>query len=362
MKKTRITAGIIVVLGIGIYLVAGSYSVLGIITAAFFAMLCMAFYTLAEGRKTEFVPYFPENGEKGQNIEGRIVVENHSWLPVFWCRCRLDWQNLLTGESGSEDFSFAVPSRRTTEIPVTVRTEYRGVCVLSIKKVEYTDPFVLFRRREKLEMKEEITVFPTIHEIPREMFEEESYNMESFRYSAERGGDDTGEVYQVRSYKEGDNLKQIHWKLTARLGDVTVREPGYPISHAVMIFMETGYLGEFPDPDKMDRQISLTLSFLKALSDRQISCQLCFYDFAKDRARILHASNIEEFWQTAMLAVRAGRSNKGGSGLKKFMENAEDWQAGHYIYITAGNEIDEVEYLRESATVTVFDGNMDLQG
>ena len=39
MKKTRITAGIIVVLGIGIYLVTGSYSVLGIITAAFFAML-----------------------------------------------------------------------------------------------------------------------------------------------------------------------------------------------------------------------------------------------------------------------------------------------------------------------------------
>ena len=38
MKKTRITAGIIVVLGIGIYLVAGSYSVLGIITAAFFDM------------------------------------------------------------------------------------------------------------------------------------------------------------------------------------------------------------------------------------------------------------------------------------------------------------------------------------
>lgn len=46
----------------------------------------------------------------------------------------------------------------------------------------------------------------------------------------------------------------------------------------------------------------------------------------------------------------------------KFMENAEDWQAGHYIYITAGNEIDEVEYLRESATVTVFDGNIDLRG
>ena len=86
MKKTRITAGIIVVLGIGIYLVTGSYSVLGIITAAFFAMLCMAFYTLAEGRKTEFVLDFPENGEKGQNIEGRIEVKNHSWLPVFGCR------------------------------------------------------------------------------------------------------------------------------------------------------------------------------------------------------------------------------------------------------------------------------------
>ena len=361
MKKTRITAGVVAVLGIGIYLVTGSYIVLCIITAAFFATLCMALYTLAEGRKIEFVPDFPENGEKGQNIEGRIWVKNHSWLPVFRCRCRLDWQNLLTGEYGSEDFSLAVSSRRTTEIPFTIYTEYSGVCALSVKKLEYTDPFILFRRREKLEMKEEITVFPTIHEIPREMLEEESYNMESFRYSAEHGGEDAGETYQVRSYKDGDSLKQIHWKLTARLGELTVREPGYPVSHAVMIFMETGYPGAFPEPDKMDRQISLALSFLKELSDKEISCQLCFYDFAEKRARILQASNTEEFWQTAILAVRAGRSNQGESGLKRFMENAEDWQAGHYIYITAGNETDEVEYLRESATVTVFDGNIDLQ-
>ena len=85
MKKTRITAGIIVVLGIGIYLVTGSYSVLGIITAAFFAMLCMAFYTLAEGRRQNLFWIFPKTEKKGGNIEGRIEVKNHSWLPVFGC-------------------------------------------------------------------------------------------------------------------------------------------------------------------------------------------------------------------------------------------------------------------------------------
>lgn len=36
MKKTRITAGIIVVLGIGIYLVTGSYSVIRLNNGSFF--------------------------------------------------------------------------------------------------------------------------------------------------------------------------------------------------------------------------------------------------------------------------------------------------------------------------------------
>nr|WP_296156052.1 DUF58 domain-containing protein [uncultured Blautia sp.] len=362
MKKTRITAGILAVLGIGIYLADGSYGVLCILVSAFFVLLCMALYTLAEGRETELGSFFPENGEKNQNINGSIIIKNSSHFPVFRGRCQLNWKNTLTGEEGKEKLSFAAAAGKTTKIPVSVCTEYSGVCQLSVDELEYTDPFVLFRRRENKHTEAKITVFPTIYDIPEKMLDNESFNMESFLYSSERSGEDYGETYQVREYRAGDNMKQVHWKLSARLGEMTVREPGYPVSHAVMVFMETGFDGKFPEPQKMDQQISLALSFLKAFADEGISCQLGFYDFDEERAKVLQAENTDEFWQTAEFAIGAGRSCEGLSGLIKFLESAEEWQAAHYIYVTAGKETDDVEYLRREATVTVFDENTEFPG
>ena len=39
------------------------------------------------------------------------------------------------------------------------------------------------------------------------------------------GHDMADGVYDLRPYRAGDSLKQIHWKLTARVGELTVREP-----------------------------------------------------------------------------------------------------------------------------------------
>ena len=39
------------------------------------------------------------------------------------------------------------------------------------------------------------------------------------------GHDMADGVYDLRPYRMGDSLKQIHWKLTARVGELTVREP-----------------------------------------------------------------------------------------------------------------------------------------
>ncbi|MBR2633811.1 MAG: DUF58 domain-containing protein, partial [Lentisphaeria bacterium] len=34
-----------------------------------------------------------------------------------------------------------------------------------------------------------------------------------------------GENYEIRQYRPGDNLNQIHWKLSAKVGDLMLREP-----------------------------------------------------------------------------------------------------------------------------------------
>ena len=48
--------------------------------------------------------------------------------------------------------------------------------------------------------------------------------MESFRYSGSRPGDDPGETFDIREYREGDSIRQIHWKLTGKMDRLIIRE------------------------------------------------------------------------------------------------------------------------------------------
>lgn len=42
--------------------------------------------------------------------------------------------------------------------------------------------------------------------------------------SSETRGSEAADISEIRSYQEGDNLKLVHWKLTARLNELMVRE------------------------------------------------------------------------------------------------------------------------------------------
>ena len=95
-------------------------------------------------------------------------------------------------------------------------------------------------------------------------------------------------------------MKQIHWKLSARLNDLVVREPGYPVTRSVLVFLETGYEGSFPDPEYLDRQASVALSVTDALLRQGITCQLGFYDFALNR---VFQENMQEDRKTVFQAL-----------------------------------------------------------
>ena len=54
-------------------------------------------------------------------------------------------------------------------------------------------------------------------------------------YHADIRGDDSSEVYQVREYRPGDSVRNIHWKLTARQDEIMVRDMNKTLSCPVII-------------------------------------------------------------------------------------------------------------------------------
>ena len=115
MKRNRISAGILLAVGILVLLYTGSYGMFCVLAAVLFLLLCLAIYTVLAGRNLAGYIQLPENGEKKARISGKICIENHSILPLFCVGCDLYWANRLTGEKGKEKILFGIAGKKTLE-------------------------------------------------------------------------------------------------------------------------------------------------------------------------------------------------------------------------------------------------------
>ena len=61
---------------------------------------------------------------------------------------------------------------------------------------------------------------------------------DSESYAPDRAGYDLSEVYQLREYRPGDSLRQMHWKLSGKLDRLVIREASLPVRRSVLLFWE----------------------------------------------------------------------------------------------------------------------------
>lgn len=86
-------------------------------------------------------------------------------------------------------------------------------------------------------------------------------------YDRHKKGQDPTEVLDMRAFRQGDSLKRVHWKLSARLEDLIVREPSLPADCDISIVAAVE-VGDSADPNcipVMDATLSLVASISLSL-------------------------------------------------------------------------------------------------
>lgn len=78
-----------------------------------------------------------------------------------------------------------------------------------------------------------------------------------------------GENHELRPYRPGDSLNQIHWKLTSKTGRWTIREPMEPQRGLVLVTMELSGTAE-----ELDRKLGRLLWLGNRLLEKAVSFQL----------------------------------------------------------------------------------------
>ncbi len=141
-------------------------------------------------------------------------------------------------------------------------------------------------------------------------------------YSSAKPGFDMSEVFSVREYKPGDNLKGIHWKLSNKLDSVLVREGSYPIKNSVLILMETGFKSEGEELKiKSKDTVTAVLSLSEALVDEGISHQIAWWDNENGAMVFYEISGISELKSCLGALLSAKPASSGAVAVKKYYEN-----------------------------------------
>ena len=169
---------------------------------------------------------------------GELSLQGKCPLPMPPFRGRIRLTNRITGEKRRYDPLSGIPAAHCGGI--TAKAEKLRVC----------DYLGLFAFPVKAREEKTILIRPTPLKVPMEA-DLQRYTAQSWR---PKFGGGFAENHELRLYRPGDNLNQVHWKLSAKTGQLILREPMEPLREKLLLTMTLQ-----GTPEELDRKFGRLL-------------------------------------------------------------------------------------------------------
>ncbi|MFZ4184661.1 DUF58 domain-containing protein [Streptomyces sp. R02] len=160
------------------------------------------------------------------------------------------------------------------EVSYRVRSDLRGRYPLGPLQLRLSDPFGMCELNRSFSSYDTLTVTPRVEALPpvRLSGESKGYGDGLQRSLALAGEDDV----IPRGYRYGDDLRRVHWRSTARYGELMVRREEQPQRARCTVLLDTravAYDGVGPD-SPFEWAVSGTASVLVHMLERGFSVRL----------------------------------------------------------------------------------------
>jgi uncharacterized protein (DUF58 family) len=159
-----------------------------------------------------------------------------------------------------------------------IRPARRGLLALDRFFIRSRYPFALGDRYVRFSQPQMMVVWPQMGWLSGQLFERVA-SARTMWNRRERRGVGQDEFYGLREYRDGDNPRWIHWKTTARRGELIVREFEAQQSGRVAILLDT--MADPADPEAVahrERAISLAATIARDATRLGYEISLVAYD------------------------------------------------------------------------------------
>ncbi|WP_406093608.1 DUF58 domain-containing protein [Kitasatospora purpeofusca] len=197
-------------------------------------------YRVASGRRLS-----PHRSVAGQEARVHLRVDNVSRVPTGLLLLE-DKVPYVLGPRPRFVLDRVEP-RGHREVSYRVRSDLRGRYPLGPLQLRLSDPFGMCELNRSFAASDVLTVVPQVLPLPFvRLTGEWAGQGESHTRSLALAGDDD---VILREYRAGDDLRRVHWKSTARYGELMVRREEQPRRARATVLLdtrETGHRGSGP--------------------------------------------------------------------------------------------------------------------
>ncbi|MGW5008209.1 DUF58 domain-containing protein [Streptomyces parvulus] len=240
---------------------------LGVLPLACATVLYRTRYRVAGSRRLS-----PERVPAGSEARVHLRVDNVSRMPTGLLMLQ-DRVPYVLGPRPRFVLDRVEPGGRR-EVSYRVRSDLRGRYPLGPLQLRLTDPFGLCELTRSFSTHDTLTVIPRVEGLPpvRLGGEAKGYGEGRQRSLALAGDDDV----IPRGYRHGDDLRRVHWRSTARYGELMVRREEQPQRARCTVLLDTrglAYEGAGPD-SPFEWAVSGAASVLVHMLERGFSVRL----------------------------------------------------------------------------------------
>jgi uncharacterized protein (DUF58 family) len=165
-------------------------------------------------------------------------------------------------------------SRFRREVSYDIRADLRGRYPIGPLTVRLTDPFGLVELRRAFSETATVIITPKVVRLPTvRLLGEWSGSGESRPRSVASAGEEDA---TVRAYRDGDDMRRVHWRATAHHGELMVRREEQPWQSRATLLLDTrtaAHAGHHPD-SSFEYAVSAAASIGVHLADRGYAVRL----------------------------------------------------------------------------------------
>lgn len=335
MRKRRILYAAIVLTEAILLFWSGSGLILGVMAAEMLLVVLLELCIVIDTEHLGMMLSTPSACRAGRKLALTLQIDKRFFLAAGMIQAVLECENHMMNERMEIPVEL-IFSGQNHVLDIPFEADACGQIRLRLKRICCYDIFKLMERDLPLIEDRNLVVYPRQTALKVSSGNLLAGGWEGEQRTLERRGKDLSEVFDLRDYHPGDDVRAIHWKLSGKMDKTLIREASDTFRCDTYVLLdagrrETGVL--YPTP-----QLSAAVSAAVSVSQGLLDLGISHYTGIAAGRRLLSCpvADLSEFQRMLDTWMAMQLPEEKGAGLTYFMLEQLQKHYNRLIYITNG--------------------------